>query len=59
MAYEVEILSGELRLTVHDQAAWVEVADLLDRNLVPADIPLAKVLQFEEGGKNASAGGDE
>jgi 8-oxo-dGTP diphosphatase len=45
LAYEAKILSGELQLTVHDQAEWVEIGALLDRNLAPADIPIAQALQ--------------
>ena len=44
LAYEAEIESGELQLTVHDQAEWVELALLLEHDLAPADIPIAKAL---------------
>jgi 8-oxo-dGTP diphosphatase len=39
------LLSNDLTLTVHDQAAWVPVADLLSYGLAPADIPIAEALQ--------------
>lgn len=45
IAYEAEIYSGELQLTVHDQAEWVETAQLLESKLAPADIPIAMTLQ--------------
>jgi mutator protein MutT len=45
LAYEAQIRSGTLKLAVHDRAEWVEVAALLRHNLVPADIPIAEVLQ--------------
>lgn len=58
LAYEAEIESGELELTVHDRAEWVEVQALLDRNLAPADIPIAQVLQAKAGSQE-TVGGDE
>ena len=45
LAYEAEIQSGELCLTVHDRAEWVGVDTLLDYNLAPADIPIAETLR--------------
>ncbi len=44
VAYEAEIQSGNLTLSVHDQAEWVPVDALLDYELAPADIPIAKAL---------------
>ena len=58
LAYEAEIMSGALQLTVHDQAEWVEIGELLDRKLAPADIPIAQALQSEAGNRDATAGGD-
>ena len=43
-AYEVEHISGELQPTVHDAIEWVPVEDLLNYDLAPADVPLAKHL---------------
>jgi len=40
--------SKNLKLTVHDQAEWVPVSDLLSYQLAPADIPLAKHLQAQQ-----------
>lgn len=39
------LLSLDFKLTVHDQAEWVNIANLLNYQLAPADIPLAKHLQ--------------
>ncbi|WP_343559000.1 (deoxy)nucleoside triphosphate pyrophosphohydrolase [Sphingobacterium sp.] len=35
---------GELKSTDHDKIEWVKYNDLLDWNLAPADIPIAKKL---------------
>ncbi len=45
IAYEAEIKSGELNLSVHDQAEWVDVGELLAFNLAPADIPIAAAIR--------------
>lgn len=45
LAYEAEIQSGSLTLTVHDRADWVDVGKLLDYELAPADIPIAAAVQ--------------
>jgi mutator protein MutT len=58
VAYEAGIESGMLQLTVHDQAEWVEIGELLDKKLAPADIPIAQALQSEAGYRDATAGGD-
>jgi 8-oxo-dGTP diphosphatase len=44
LAFETEILSGEIKLTVHDQASWVKVDELTNYTLSPADIPIADTL---------------
>jgi 8-oxo-dGTP diphosphatase len=36
--------STNIRLTVHDQATWVPVTDLLSYALAPADIPIAAAI---------------
>jgi 8-oxo-dGTP diphosphatase len=41
---EVELLSDELSLTVHDAHAWLAPDELLKLDLAPADIPIAKEL---------------
>lgn len=44
IALEAKILSGEIRLTVHDEVAWVHFGELLSFELPPADIPIAKAV---------------
>lgn len=44
LAFETEIVSGEIKLIVHDQAAWVKVDELNKYDLSPADIPIAETL---------------
>lgn len=44
IAIKADIISGTLQLTVHDKAEWVPIADLLEYNLAPADIFIAKEL---------------
>jgi mutator protein MutT len=53
VAYEAEILSGSMTLTVHDQAEWVPIGNLLDYELAPADIPIARAVR-PPGRKGAS-----
>jgi len=52
LAYGAELVAGEIKLTVHDQYAWVELDDILAYDLLPADIPIALELQKirSEGG---------
>lgn len=49
LAYAVDIIAGEIMLSVHDCIAWVEIEDLLNYRLLPADIPIA--LKLEEVSK--------
>lgn len=42
LAYYVDIISGEITLTVHDEYRWVPVNELLNYKLLPADIPIAQ-----------------
>ncbi|MFA6091460.1 MAG: 16S rRNA (cytosine(1402)-N(4))-methyltransferase RsmH [Elusimicrobiota bacterium] len=44
IAHWVRGFSGEIRLSDHDQSKWVESSKLLEYDLVPADIPIAKLL---------------
>jgi 8-oxo-dGTP diphosphatase len=44
LAYFVDIIGGEITLSVHDDYQWVDVDDLLKYNLLPADIPIANRL---------------
>jgi len=51
LAYRTEIISGELCLSVHDDYQWVNVLDLEQYELLPADKPIAERLlekQLEE-----------
>lgn len=45
VAYEAEIRAGHLTLSVHDQARWVDMEDLLTYRLAPADIPIATAVK--------------
>ena len=44
VAYRVQILGGEMTLSVHDQVDWFKPQEMLTLNLAPADIPIAKRL---------------
>jgi 8-oxo-dGTP diphosphatase len=44
VAIEATIRSGSPILTAHDDLAWVPVSCLLEYQLAPADIPIAKAL---------------
>lgn len=43
--YECEYISGEFKLHDHSEYKWVNINDLLNYDLAPADIPLAKYLK--------------
>ena len=45
IALSAEILEGQLSLRVHDKAEWVPLHRILDYELAPADIPIAKQLK--------------
>jgi len=45
VAYYCTVSGGEIALTVHDMYQWVKVEDLLDYNLLPADIQIAKAVK--------------
>ena len=55
IAYEAEIQSGTLTLSVHDQAEWVAINALLDYTLAPADIPIAEAIGDMECGDGVTA----
>lgn len=40
----IEAQRSPLKLTVHDQAEWVPIPQLLQYQLAPADIPIAEEL---------------
>ena len=44
MAFRVQWVSGDIRLTDHDTMAWVAPPDLTAWELLPADVPIAKAL---------------
>ncbi|WP_136796212.1 (deoxy)nucleoside triphosphate pyrophosphohydrolase [Desulfosediminicola ganghwensis] len=44
IALTAEVISGNIRLNVHDKVEWVRTQGLLDYKLAPADIPIAKEL---------------
>ncbi len=41
-AYYCQVTSGVISLSVHDKYAWVQIDKLLEVDLLPADIPIAK-----------------
>lgn len=43
--YSCEYITGEFKLHAHSEYRWVEKDKLLDYDLAPADIPLAKFLK--------------
>ena len=45
--YECEYLSGEFRLHDHFEYKWVEITKLIDFDLAPADVPLARYVMEE------------
>ena len=51
IAVETEILKGAVRLTVHDKAEWVPVQELLRYQLLPADVPIARLLVEKAAGR--------
>ncbi len=44
LAYKAECLQQSITLSVHNQIRWVEPKDLLNYDLAPADIPIARRL---------------
>ena len=42
IALDATLMPGDLRLTSHDRIEWVELSHLLEYELLPADIPIAK-----------------
>ncbi len=44
IAFLVPKFTGEFKLVDHDQVKWVEARRLLEYDLAPADVPIAKVL---------------
>ena len=44
VAVQAELLSLDFRLTVHDEVRWVSPGEMLQLQMAPADIPIAKFL---------------
>lgn len=42
--YECEYINGEFKLHDHSEYKWVNINELLNYDLTPADIPLAKYI---------------
>ena len=42
--YECEYISGEFKLHDHSEYKWVNINELLNYDLAPADIPLSKYI---------------
>ena len=42
IAYYCTITDGEISISVHDKFKWIKINDLLQYDLLPADIPIAK-----------------
>jgi 8-oxo-dGTP diphosphatase len=49
LAYRVDWLSGEIRLSDHDAVGWVRPRDLTGWDLLPADLPIAEALAAGDG----------
>ncbi len=45
MSFLVDISNQSIRLAVHDRYEWAPVAELLNYDLLPADIPIAEKLK--------------
>jgi len=45
LAYQTEIISGQLTLRVHDEYRWVDASKLCTFRLLPADKPIAEKLR--------------
>lgn len=46
--YECKYISGEFKLHDHSEYVWVKKCDLINYELCPADIPLAKYIMEED-----------
>ena len=44
LAYYCTIVGGTLAMTVHDNYRWVEIERLMEYDLLPADVPIARKL---------------
>lgn len=48
VAMQATLVAGEIWLSVHDRWAWVEIARLLEDDLAPADVPIARKVMAGE-----------
>lgn len=46
IAYKAIIISGEIKMNVHNDARWVTIDELESYDLAPADIELIKLIDF-------------
>ena len=53
MAYETEIIEGEMCLKDHDLVEWVTVEEMAEYRLAPADIPLVSCWIGKELGQRS------
>ena len=49
LAYKVKYISGDLKVSDHDEIAWVDAQDLDSYDLVKADRPIAKAILTSAG----------
>jgi 8-oxo-dGTP diphosphatase len=55
LAYFISDVIGDYIPTAHEEIQWVEIEDLLDYDLAPADIPIAEgLIQYYQGVSNAA-----
>ena len=45
LAYYCKHIEGKIELRVHDKLKWVSIQDLLDYDLLPADIPIVEQIK--------------
>jgi 8-oxo-dGTP diphosphatase len=50
VALQTVLMSNELKLSVHDKVEWYEASQMLELQLAPADIPIAKYLMESKYG---------
>lgn len=51
IAYKGNITSGSIQLTDHDKYEWIDVHELKNYKLAPADIPIGEILINQEQAK--------
>ena len=45
MAYFATVISGEVKLSVHDEAKWISISEVENYKFAPADIPFIEKLK--------------